>query len=90
MMRPPQDGSEVLRGETVQKGQRPFWTKGLQSAARIICSLKANKFHTCRLRSIFFQVHAPAKNDSIYLPSAGGKLCEAFLTGYPPEDGYVK
>ena len=35
--------------ETVQKGQSPFGTKGLQSAARIICSLKANKFHTCRL-----------------------------------------
>jgi len=31
---------------TVKKGQSPFLTKGLQSAARIICSLKANKFHT--------------------------------------------
>ena len=36
--------------------------KGLQSAARIICSLKANKFHTCRLRSVFCDVHAAAKN----------------------------
>ena len=35
--------------ETAQKGQGPFWAKGLQSAARIICSLEANKFHTCRL-----------------------------------------
>ena len=46
----------------VQKGPWPFWTKGLQSAARIICSLKANKFHTCRLRRIFAQVHAPGEN----------------------------
>ena len=44
------------------KRARLFWAKGLQSAARIICSLKANKFHTCRLRRIFCQVHAPAKN----------------------------
>ena len=36
--------------------------KGLQSAARIICSLKANKFHTCRPRSVFCDVHAAAKN----------------------------
>ena len=50
------------RGQLVKKGRRPFLTKGLQSAARIICSLEANKFHTCRLRSIFCQVHAPAKN----------------------------
>ena len=48
--------------ETAQKGQGPFWAKGLQSAARIICPLMADKFHTCRPRSIFCQVHAPAKN----------------------------
>ena len=48
--------------EIVKKGQGPFLTKGLQSAARIICSPKANKFHTCRLRSIFAQVHAPGEN----------------------------
>ena len=46
----------------VKKGRGPFLTIGLQSAARIICSLKANKFHTCRLRSVFFDVHAAAKN----------------------------
>ena len=49
----------------IQNGRSPFWIKGLQSAARIICSLKANKFHTCRLRRIFVQVHAPDKNDCI-------------------------
>ena len=52
-----------LFSQLVQKGLCPFWTEGLQSAARIICSLKANKFHTCRLRSIFAQVHAPGEND---------------------------
>ena len=46
----------------LSKKALPFWTKGLQSAARIICSLKANKFHTCRLRSVFCDVHAAAKN----------------------------
>ena len=50
---------------TAPKGQSPFGAKGLQSAARIICSLIANKFHTCSLRSIFGQVHAPAENDFI-------------------------
>ena len=48
---------------TVKKGQSPFLTKGLQSAARIICSLKANKFHTCRLRSVFCDVHAQRKSN---------------------------
>ena len=46
----------------LSKKALPFWTKGLQSAARIICSLKAKKFHTCRLRSVFCDVHAAAKN----------------------------
>ena len=36
----------------------------LQSAARRICSPKANIFHTCSLRCIFGQVHAPAEDDS--------------------------
>ena len=44
------------------KRAMPFLDKKPQSAARIICSPMANKFHTCRLRSIFCQVHAPAKN----------------------------
>ncbi|MFQ9408429.1 MAG: hypothetical protein ACLR10_05440 [Oscillospiraceae bacterium] len=55
-------------------------TKGLQSAARIICSLKANKFHTCRPRSVFATYTPPQKRVALYLPPAGGKLCEAFLT----------
>ena len=48
--------------DTVLKGLCPFKTKDSQPAARIICSLKANKFHTCRLRSVFCDVHAAAKN----------------------------
>ena len=55
-------GEQIMRAADckpfVQKGLCPFWTEGLQSAARIICSLKANKFHTCRLRSVFCDVHA--------------------------------
>ena len=34
----------------------------LQSAARIICPPMGDKFHTCSLRSVFCQVHAPAEN----------------------------
>ena len=66
--------------DTVLKGLCPFKTKDSQPAARIICSLKANKFHTCSLRCIFCQVQkvncpegtreatlgcAPAENDFI-------------------------
>ena len=34
----------------------------LQSAARIICLLKADKFHTCSLRCVFAHVHAAVEN----------------------------
>ena len=36
--------------------------KFLQSAARIICPHRGDKFHTCSLRSVFRQVHALAEN----------------------------
>ena len=39
----------------------------LQSAARIICSLLANRFHTCSLRCVFAHVHAAGKNDSVLI-----------------------
>jgi len=67
----------------------------LQSAARIICSLMANKFHTCSLRSIFAhvqEVNCPAgaretalgcaavKNELTFIHRYRGELCEAFLT----------
>ena len=35
----------------------------LQSAARIICSSKTNKLHTCSLRCVFAHVHAAVEND---------------------------
>ena len=38
-----------------------FW--GMQPAARIICPLTAGKFHTCGLRSVFFDAHVVRKND---------------------------
>ena len=47
-----------------------FSDKGLQSAARIICLPEADKFHTCSLRCIFCQVHAPAENDSDFFAAA--------------------
>ena len=52
-------------------------TKGLQSAARRICSPKANKFHTCRLRSVFTQTgqhgsDVPVDADGLLLNLPGG------------------
>ena len=65
--------------ETVGKPGR-FSDKGLQSAARRICAPQAHKFHTCSLSSIFSHAHVARENDCTFLPPAGGKLCEAFLT----------
>ncbi len=54
----------------------------LQSAARIICPLVAAKFHTCSLRSIFAQVHAPVKNSiRLYLRLAAQTLRGFLHTG---------
>jgi len=52
----------------------------LQSAARIICTPLAYKFHTCSLRSVFVHVQAAAKNDLDTVLRIRGELCEAFLT----------
>ena len=49
--------------EHVEKPQMGFSAKLLQSAARTSCAPMAHKTHTCGLRSIFCQVHAPAEND---------------------------
>ena len=52
----------------------------LQSAARIICTPFAYKFHTCSLICILRQVHALTQNvvDSVFCLRR--KLCEAFGT----------
>ncbi|MFR5995687.1 MAG: hypothetical protein ACLUF9_09165 [Oscillospiraceae bacterium] len=55
-----------------------FPTRGLQSAARIICPSQTDKFHTGSLSGIFSHAHVARENDFISLPPAGGKLCEAF------------
>ena len=39
----------------------------------------ANKFHTCSLRSIFAQVHAPVENGFEFIRRYGGELCEALF-----------
>ena len=58
-----------------------FPTKGLQSAARIICPSVTDKFHTGSLRGIFSHAHvgAPA-------PPAGGQGGEKPRTGTGGED----
>ena len=70
-------------GENCRKTLRVFPTKGLRSAARIICPSVTDKFHTGSPRSIFSHAHVARENDLISLPPAGGKLCEAFLTRCP-------
>ena len=49
--------------QAVEKPLTGFSDKFLQSAARTPCSPTANNSHTCSLRSIFCQVHAPTEND---------------------------
>ena len=66
-------------GKSVGKTLRVFPTKGLQSAACIICPSATDKFHTGSLRGIFSHAHVARENDFISLPPAGGKLCEAFF-----------
>ena len=61
-----------------RKPQKGVFARFLQSAACIICSPEANKFHTCSLSGIFVHVHAAAENDWILFAAYGGKLCEAF------------
>jgi hypothetical protein len=39
----------------------------------------AHKFHTCSLKGIFPHAHVAVKINLIFLPPAGGKLCEAHL-----------
>ena len=55
-----------------------FLTKGLQSAARIICAPQAHKFHTCSLRSIFFAAHVAEENDWTFFAPAGANSTRFF------------
>ena len=73
-------GKHLLPCGACRETPSGFSASFLQSAARIICSPVANKFHTCSLRSIFCQVHAPAENVLDLIFCLRRKLCEAFLT----------
>ena len=65
--------------ETVEKGLCPFSTKGLQSAARTICTPLAYKSHTCSLSCIFCQVHAPTENDQNPFAACGRQTLRGFF-----------
>ena len=65
--------------ETVEKGLCPFLTKGLQSAARTICTPLAYKSHTCSLSCIFCQVHAPTENDQNPFAACGRQTLRGFF-----------
>ena len=62
-----------------QKGQSPFLTKGLQSAARTSCPLTADKMHTCSLSCIFCQVHAPTENNLNLFAACGRQTLRGFF-----------
>ena len=62
-----------------RKSPMGLFDRFLQSAARIICSPMANKFHTCSLISIFAQVHALVENGFDFIRRYGGELCEALF-----------
>ena len=71
--------SRMKGTETVKKGQSPFLTKGLQSAARTSCPLTADKTHTCSLSCIFCQVHAPTENDQNPFAACGRQTLRGFF-----------
>ena len=58
-----------------------FW--GMQPAARIICPLRAGKFHTCGLRRVISNAHVVGNDDQNYFASADAKICDA-LCLLPP------
>ena len=65
--------------ETAKKGLCPFLAKGLQSAARTVCTPLAYKPHTCSLSCIFCQVHAPTENDQNLFAACGRQTLRGFF-----------
>ena len=55
-------GRDLSRPLDCRKKPAGFSDKLLQSAARIIGPPIGDQFHTCSLRCVFCQVHAPAEN----------------------------
>ena len=72
-------GGKIAAPETVKKGLCPFLTKGLQSAARTICTPLAYKSHTYSLIGIFCQVHAPTENDQNPFAASGRQTLRGFF-----------
>ena len=54
-----------------------FLRGGWQPAARIIRPPLAGEFHTCGLRGVNSNAHVVGFTIEIYLPPAGGKVCDA-------------
>ena len=59
-------------------------TKGLQSAARTICTPLPYKSHTCSLSCIFCQVHAPTENDQNPFAACGRQTLRGFFDTLRP------
>ena len=71
--------------QTVEKPLTGFSDKFLQSAARTPCSPTANNSHTCSLRSIFCQVHAPTENDLILFGGLRRQTLRGFFDKLKPQ-----
>ena len=76
-----------MRLQAVEKPLTGFSDKFLQSAARTPCSPTANNSHTCSLRSIFCQVHAPTENDLILFGGLRRQTLRGFFDKLRPPPG---
>ena len=89
-----QKGPDRCRALRLSKRALPFLTKGLQSAARTICTPLAYKSHTCSLSCIFCQVQevncpegarettlgcAPTENDQNLFAACGRQTLRGFF-----------
>ena len=71
-----------MGGRFLSVSKKPFglFRQFSQSAARTHCAPVTHNSHTCSLRCILRQVHAPAQNDSNFIRCFRSELCETFLT----------
>ena len=80
--------------EGCRKSGKATFSSRMQSAARRICPLQADKSHTCGLRSVFSDAHPPGgpllplrgnspcvagENRFPFFRACGRELCETFL-----------
>ena len=63
-----------------RKSGKATFSSRMQSAARRICPLQADKSHTCGLRSVFSDAHVAGENRFQFFRACGRELCETLST----------